>query len=239
MKSSQELKSIAKENLLGNYRLVVPAMLLVSLYSIILNNLASSIYQPGRIFSLLLYFIFTVLSAILLRFFSLGKAYLFLNLITNRSIRINDIYHGFRMNSKQTLPLCAIYALIIEVAFVLPLYLFQEYYQLDASAITLLTLTALLIIGMLIVLYFTLTYSQVFYLANDFPQLTSKELFKLSKKVMTGNRGKLLYIQVSFIPWMLLTIPTFGLALLWLTPYMSATKTLFYLDLIESQKNKQ
>jgi uncharacterized membrane protein len=239
MKSSQELKSIAKENLLGNYRLVVPAILLVSLYSIILNNLASSIYQPGSIFSLLLYILFTILSAILLRFFSLGKSYLFLNLMTKRNIRINDIYHGFRMNSKQTVPLCAIYAIIVEATFVLPLYLFQEYYQLDASAATLLGLTVFLIIGILIAMYFTLTYSQVFYLANDFPQLTTKELFKLSKKLMTGNRGKLLYIQISFIPWMLLAIPTFGLALLWLAPYMSATKTLFYLDLIESQKNKQ
>lgn len=201
MKSTHELKAIAKENLLGNYKIVIPAILIISLYSILLNNLAASIYQRGSIVSILLHLLFLIISAILLQFFSIGKSYLFLNLTTHRNFRINDIYQGFRMNSKNTVPLCAIYALIIEVCISLPAFLFQRYYQISASITTLLLITAILIVGMLFALYFILTYSQVFYLTNDFPSLSFKDLYKLSKKLMSGNRGKLLYLQISFIPW--------------------------------------
>ena len=236
MKSTHELKAIAKENLLGNYKIVIPAILIISLYSILLNNLAASIYQHGNIVSILLHLLFLIISAILLQFFSIGKSYLFLNLSTHRNFRINDIYQGFRMNSKNTLPLCTVYALVIEICISLPAFLFQRYYQISASTTTLLLISGVFITGMLLALYFTLTYSQVFYLTNDFPSLSYKDLYKLSKRLMHGNRGKLLYLQISFIPWFLLSVVTFGIALLWLAPYVNATKTLFYLELIESQK---
>lgn len=239
MKPTHELKASAKEQLLGTYKIIIPAILIVSLFSFILNNLAASIYSDNSgVFSFLLYLIFSLLSAVLLRYFSIGKSYLFLNLVTNRNIRLNDIYHGFKMSGKRTFPLCGIYVLVTELTLSLPIYFFGEYYGLDASSLALIGITVFLLVGIICFTYFVLSFSQVFYLANDFPNLTAPELYKLSHKLMKTNKGKLLYLYISFIPWILLSILTFGIALLWISSYIETTKTLFYLDLIDSKKNK-
>ena len=49
---------------------------------------------------------------------------------------------------------------------------------------------------------------------------------------MKGNVGRLLYLQVSFIPMTLAGLLSFGIGFLFVLPYQNMTYTLFYLDLI-------
>lgn len=51
---------------------------------------------------------------------------------------------------------------------------------------------------------------------------------------MVHHKGRLFYLNVSFIPLFLLGILSFGLAFLWILPYMTATETEFFLDLIKN-----
>ena len=51
------------------------------------------------------------------------------------------------------------------------------------------------------------------------------------KQLMKGNLGTYFYLQLSFLGMMLLVVLSFGLAILWVQPYMTQTITLFYYEL--------
>ena len=54
---------------------------------------------------------------------------------------------------------------------------------------------------------------------------------------MVGHKGRLFYIYVSFLPLLLVAMLSCGIGLLWLIPYMNATQTEFFLDLIQNKNN--
>lgn len=62
----------------------------------------------------------------------------------------------------------------------------------------------------------------------DYPNLKPSEAIKLSKKMVKGNRTELFTLVLSFIPWMLLILVTFGIASIYVTPYMMTTDALYY-----------
>lgn len=55
-------------------------------------------------------------------------------------------------------------------------------------------------------------------------------------KMMKGHKWELFVLQLSFIPWMLLSTITFGIALIYVMPYMQLTYCNYYLYLIEENK---
>ena len=73
-------------------------------------------------------------------------------------------------------------------------------------------------------------YSQVFYIMAEHPELGSGECINRSKAMMRGNKWNLFCLQMSFFGWFLLTIVSFGIAGLWLSPYMKVAATFFYRD---------
>ena len=79
-----------------------------------------------------------------------------------------------------------------------------------------------------------LVYAQAFFLLHDFPQYSARELLKNSRRLMVHHKGRFFYLCVSFIPLLLLSFLSSGLALLWVLPYMAATEAEFFLDLIRN-----
>ena len=62
-----------------------------------------------------------------------------------------------------------------------------------------------------------------------------KEALKESQRMMDGHKWELFVLGLSFIPWLLLVCVTFGIALLYVGPYMQVTYTNFYRTLKEEQ----
>ncbi|MFJ7685681.1 DUF975 family protein [Peribacillus butanolivorans] len=83
----------------------------------------------------------------------------------------------------------------------------------------------------------SLSYSQLFFLLKDHPQLTVLEAFSESKKRMKGLKWKYFLMHLSFIGWGILCIFTLGIGLLWLAPYAGTTMAAFYNELIVPQDN--
>lgn len=67
-------------------------------------------------------------------------------------------------------------------------------------------------------------YSQMFYLVDEFPEMTIRKSMKLSMKITKGHKMDLFVMDLSFIGWALLVLITFGLASLYVTPYVQMTK---------------
>ena len=73
-----------------------------------------------------------------------------------------------------------------------------------------------------------LAYSQAIYILAENPEMSPMECIKASKEMMMGRKMDLFVLQLSFILWGLLCMVTFGLAGLYVGPYMQLTITNFY-----------
>ncbi|WP_105619694.1 DUF975 family protein [Vallitalea okinawensis] len=73
-------------------------------------------------------------------------------------------------------------------------------------------------------------YSLAFYILADNPEMGVMECIAESKRLMSGNKGKLFLLSLSFIGWSLLCILTLGIGYLWLAPYMQTSFAVFYED---------
>lgn len=72
-------------------------------------------------------------------------------------------------------------------------------------------------------------YYQLAYLvAIENPELAPKDAVLKSKELMTGKRGKLFCLQLSFIGWAILAVIPFCIGYLWLLPYIQFATIAFY-----------
>lgn len=72
------------------------------------------------------------------------------------------------------------------------------------------------------------SYSQAYYILAENPGIGAREAITRSRAMMNGHKMELFVLDLSFIGWYLLCCITFGIALIWVAPYIQATKTNFY-----------
>ena len=77
------------------------------------------------------------------------------------------------------------------------------------------------------------------FLLKDNPELSVIETLRLSRKMMQGHKMQLFKLQLSFLGWILLSVLTLGLGMLWLMPYMMTTMAAFYQDVREQYIMKE
>ena len=77
-----------------------------------------------------------------------------------------------------------------------------------------------------IIKYFS--YSMAMYIVAENPGMSSLEAISRSKEMMNGRKMDLFVLGLSFIGWILLGYITFGIAYIWVIPYMSTTYANFY-----------
>lgn len=77
-------------------------------------------------------------------------------------------------------------------------------------------------------------YSMSFYVLADNPELTASEALAKSQKIMNGHKMDLFILELSFIGWFFLVGLTFGLAAIYVAPYMEATMANFYNSIKEA-----
>ena len=85
----------------------------------------------------------------------------------------------------------------------------------------------------------SISYSQMFYLMIDDPKLEAGDAQKKSMALMRGHKLEYFLLQLSFFPWFLLIIITFGLAAIYVDPYIQASYAAFYDKLVGKKSTKK
>ncbi len=249
--SSASLKSLAKGQLLGKYKTAIGAYVLQHLCTIPISMAISFLVGTDTLFNVLIFSAATFLLNLFTGFFTAGQSYIYLKIACNQTPFVNDLFHCFTGDTTKLLYiqavlsgvaiLCELPALIVGVfmgnGLAVPDIntMYTEELSMDASLFLLYTVLALS--GTIVSLYVqSLLLSQVFYLMLDFPERTAPELLKMSIHLIKGSKSRLLYINFSFVPMILLGMFSFGIGLLWVVPYMQAVFANFYLDLIRKRK---
>ena len=74
-------------------------------------------------------------------------------------------------------------------------------------------------------------YSMTNYIIAENPGIGAREALEKSKKIMKGNKLRFFLLGLSFIGWEILVVLTFGIAGIWVSPYMQASYAEFYREI--------
>ncbi len=91
-------------------------------------------------------------------------------------------------------------------------------------------------LGMLVIvpgIILALNWSQYPFILKENPQMDGWDALKRSRDMMQGHRWEFFVLGLSFFGWGLLVLITFGLAALYVSPYMQATYAAYYSRLKE------
>lgn len=241
--TSSDLKTRAKNLLDGRYG---PAVLILFVGNMLM--MAPSMFASSFINKLQLTFQLTPVASQLItlllgttigvfttNIYSVGYALFFLNMACRRSCDVSQLFHGFRWQFDKCLTLSGFFA-VISLVCNLPYQLcgsmFVQTKDTSWLMATLLLASAAMVGGTVI----SLMLSQCYYLLLDFPDYTARQLLHSSIQIMKGHKGRLFYLQMSFVPLTLLALLTCGIGMLWLSPYMQTTYACFFLDLMNPRK---
>lgn len=245
-KSSAELKLQARQALKGNYGTVVGAILIFYVMIMIVSMavqffvtfatigniaLGSAVNSPAvEVGSVVISFLSSLLIMAVEYMIIPGYMKLHLNICTGQHFEIGDLFYVFTHKPHKFL-LLALVMWGVSMIFVVPVLLIVLLSVILPMAVTVIIGIVGFIavyVGMFILM---LNLSMVFFIMVDDQEIGVIECLKESCRIMKGNKGRLFYIGLSFIGLCMLSMFSFGLAYLWVAPYMCATSTYFYLDI--------
>jgi uncharacterized membrane protein len=142
--------------------------------------------------------------------FTLGGAWVFLKIAKGETVSVGNIFYGFEDLWTA-----------IKAQFFMGLFICLW--------------SLLLIIPGIIKAY---SYSMTYFILAENKGMSVLEAITLSRKMMDGHKMDLFLLFLSFIGWLLLVVITFGIAGIWVYPYLYATFTNFYLSVKEDYMSK-
>lgn len=234
LRSYSKIKADARGRLLGNYSKFICALMLSNLLMEMIDNLIL-----GAVYGTRFYLQFSIVSGIVIHLFSglfvSGECYMYLKFAFDQPIRVSDLFHGFRSHADKAILLQTIFT-VVSLTTMIPLILLRSFRTNDLT--TNLILLGILLGGYLIQLIVSLNLDFAFYMIHDFPDLKLGRILRMCFQLMKGYRLKLLRLELSFIPMYLLGGMTFFVGFLWIIPYINATRTNFYIDLVEMKTRR-
>lgn len=82
----------------------------------------------------------------------------------------------------------------------------------------------------------SLSYSMVFFVKLDNPDMGAMDVLRKSKQIMSGHKMDYFVLGLSFLGWIILGVFTLGILYLWLIPYMQVTYANFYNSIKDENK---
>lgn len=231
--SSKELKRRAREILTGRYGLPMMAFVLMELLVLLLNApFQPSLQQSLNGFQIAVFFIATLFISLLAIVLHSGILYIHLQLSRNKEAQVKDVFRYFNRRPDRFLLSGLLLVCIIAVpalpAAAVTIFLITTgadtlFCLILAAAVWIPTLTFLCILAF--------SYDPLFFLLIEYPDEKILHLFKKSRRLMRGNKARKFYIACSFLGLSLLSGLSFGIGLLWVSPYINQVNAEFYRDI--------
>ena len=165
-----------------------------------------TIIVAGLIMSAAAAFTFSIATIVLSGVIEVGLAIVMLNIVRGHEVDFVQMFNGFENFGTTCLAgvLTGLYTLLWTMLFIIP-GIVKAY-----------------------------SYSMTFYILADNPDMNPNEAIKASCQMMKGHKFDLFVLHLSFFWWNLLGSVTFGIAYIYVIPYMSAAEAKFY-DTIKNE----
>lgn len=248
--TSKAIKREARRSLNGNLTLAVGAVFVFCMLEtlLILADFGAQEFSFSLFWGTPVQYIPTYvvefLTDLVLGLLCYGLSSIFLLLQYRQRTRFGDLFRGFRENAGTIMLVQLAYVLMTKVAH-LPLSIVSSYYhiRLDSAlpqhaTVEIAAYTVAFLIYIAADLWIFYTYALIWYVLLDYPELSWHEVLRTSRRLMKGRRLALLYVQLSFLPYYLVSMLTCGIAAFWVRAYVEAANAAFYRGLIISRQNK-
>ena len=220
----------------GHYGTAIGAYLLVTFGTGIFTLMVLSLTgDTSTLIGTFIYIATCFALSLLTGLFTSGVSYFYLKISCGQHVIVGDVFHGFRSFPDKALRIQAWLSLITYIGSI-PEYIILFRMPALPGTEDLIPYLLCSALSGIVTFVLNLFYGQAFFLLHDFPQYSARELLAASRKVMRGHKHRLFYIYISFVPLLLLSVLSCGIALLWITPYMNATLAGFYLDLLQKRQ---
>ena len=233
MKSRREWKLHAKQALQGNYPIVIAAVMVLNALTLVGNYLTGALFPSMSARDIVLSEIFAFILTLVLCVFSAGLYYMLLNMARGKEFSFGDLLYFFKHQPDRVILASFVIALIGWVTG-LPANIYAytaEVNTLEEQIVYWGTYLTLFLAGLALNFLLTIPFTLVYYLLADEEQMSAGEILKESVRLMKGNIGKFIMLEISFLPLMFLSMFTLYILLLWLLPYMEMTAVEFYRDI--------
>ncbi len=220
-----DLKAEGRHALLGHLGLAVGSIILfLVLYTLLHFITGSALPAESGITGTVLSCIFSLFISAFSGIYEYGLICIYIKLLFRQPAGIRDFFLGFRENQDKILILSLVPALLQTVAL-LPAVICSYLVESDAL---LALYVVLLLLGVAVSIYGRLLFYPSLYLLLDYPDRTATEILRRSIRLMKGHKKELLFLELSFLPLLLLTLLSFGAAGLWVAAYRRSTLTAYY-----------
>ncbi|MBQ4537740.1 MAG: DUF975 family protein [Lachnospiraceae bacterium] len=245
--SSSNLKDKAKGLLMGHWGTavlyvismlgIVFAFSLIIAFAVVFGEFLLFGEETTLLTTIINYIVSGILSCVT-GVLNAGTALFFLNIACGKEPSLKNMFYCFTNNSFMKCLAISTATVLPEILMMFPseilTYLYESTNNLAIGGASVLAG----LIGIVIFIPITYALSMSFYLMLDFPERSASDILRLSLKITKGHKRRLLYLDLSFIPLLLLVYCTCGIGFLWFTPYMNMVYVLFFLDLMKPKNNE-
>ena len=252
MRTAKEYRMTAKETLAGNYGTVIGVYII---YTMIVSALSvpSSILSSGMNFlsgldplilpvlyaalSLPISFIASMVTVIL----STGLSKVTFDIVRGKRGDVVTLFYGFQHNVMTVICaylwiilyiLPAVGIMVIGGGISIVMLVMMDGTPAVIGGVVLLVITCIAYFAWIIVVSYAV--SMTYYIYYDNPDMRARDLVRRSMSLMKGHKMQLFRLYLSYLGYYLLGFLSCGLALLWITPNVTAATVLFYDDLISA-----
>ncbi len=229
------LKSVTREQLLGNYGKLSSYVLLYMLFGMVINHLSGMIYGEDAITPILADLIAGLLSSI----FTVGFLNVCMRFVREKEISIADFFYVFRHDPDK----------VIIISFILWFFRRLIYIPVELSGVLKLSgdrspgriLIVCLSVALLAALYVyvLIMLSQAYLMYIDDPSLDARQIIAGSLNMMNSNKLRYFRLLISVFFMYCLTFITMGLGSFWMLPYMYGLMINFYEDISKFDHQSQ
>lgn len=232
---TKHLKRFARYDLSGKLGIAIGGSVIVVLASFVSGMLTGPLFSGSNLFSYVMQDALDLVVSIILGIFSAGLTYLFLNMARRREYSLKDLIWFFHHQPDRVLIASLVFSLI---AFVtgLPSEIYGKvYFPMVVTEEELMNVVkvyaALSMGGMLLSSLLTIPVAFAYNILADDEEISGFEALRKSMKMMKGNIRRFIFLELSFLPWLIISFYCLYIPLLFVIPYLNMTETEFYLDL--------
>jgi uncharacterized membrane protein len=151
-----------------------------------------------------------------------------MNLAYGQPVTFGDLFFGFKQNPDKAILIQLIYT-IASLILQIPQFLHV------AGLIPIIWMAIGTLVLLIPYIIFAVAMSQTFFLLQDFPDNSVRQLVRKSISVMRHNYIKYIGFVLSFVPMMFIGVITFFIPLLWVEAYFNASRAMFYKEIISQR----
>ena len=234
-KNRKYWKETAKSVLRGNWGIAIAGVLAYTAVDFLGTIISAELFPGKSVLEVILGQVFVFVVSLIAIVFSTGYSYMMLNMSRGREFSLGNLLYMFHNQPDRVLIVAFVMALlstVSQISVYLAVYLTEPGSTLQAEMNWMYMIMGVMLFSVVLNVLITALFALSFYLLADNPQMGGVESLKESRRLMKGHVWDYLMLQLSFAPMLIVSLPLMGIPLLWVLPYMEASETAFYRDIL-------